>query len=136
MSNARTPALKNAPKMISSLCHDQPNGSFSCRLCGPNRPPRAALAGHQQQAVADGQRVGPDAVVRQPGLGEQPGCPRVGDVEHAEVGRGLLVGQVEVAAATVLQHGGAFPAPALAAQVVPAQAAQPLRNHVLHHRPR
>jgi hypothetical protein len=42
MSNARTPALKNAPKMISSLCQAQPNGSFSCRLCGPNRPPRAA----------------------------------------------------------------------------------------------
>ena len=44
MSNARTPALKNEPKMISSLCQDHGNGSFSCRLCGPNRPRRAAYS--------------------------------------------------------------------------------------------
>jgi len=34
--------LKNDPNTMSSLRQDHSNGSFSCRLCAPNRPPRRA----------------------------------------------------------------------------------------------
>jgi hypothetical protein len=105
------PGSHHRPAQVEDL---YPGGQLAGRL---------HLVGHQQQVVADSQRIGPDRAVRQPGLPQQPRRPRVGHIEHAEVGRRLLVRQVQVPAAAALQYRGAFPAAALAAQVVLAQAA-------------
>ena len=40
--NLQEVPLKNVPKTIWDDCHDHDNGSFSCRLCAPKRPPRDA----------------------------------------------------------------------------------------------
>src|SRR5437868_8901884 len=41
-SYARTPALNQVPRMMSSERHEVGTGRFSCRLCAPKRPPRCA----------------------------------------------------------------------------------------------
>jgi len=90
------------------------------------------LVGDHQQAVPERQRVRPDITVRQRGLGQQLRRRRVRDVEHAEVRRPLLVSQVQVPPAAVLQQRGALAAVTAAAQIVLAEQPHPvafLRRH-------
>src|SRR5579875_3853154 len=57
------------------------------------------LVGDQQQASADGQRVGAQPRVTEPDLVDQTGSARIGHLDHAEVDGPTFVGDVQVAAA-------------------------------------
>jgi hypothetical protein len=103
----------------------------------PSRPlaGSADLVGDYQQAVRHGQRVRPHVTVRQSGLGKQPWPGRVGDVQHAEIHRPVLVGQVEIALPGTLEQCRALAAVPVAAKVMLAEQPHPAAFHRMHRHP-